>query len=117
MWRQHKVIIIFAVIVVIAYGGHMLYRYLKIRADSATREAFVVFPTLVESNCNRWVSRGTKNTVSTLSNRRAGKWHSFVEHNISDRDRSESLPRLGARLLFLLFGPSVDGWTVWNRIG
>jgi len=33
MWNQHKVIITLALIVGSAYGGHMLYRYMKIREE------------------------------------------------------------------------------------
>jgi hypothetical protein len=42
MWKQNKGIIILALIVGAGYGGHMLYRYLKIRQDSAKRAAEVV---------------------------------------------------------------------------
>ena len=44
MWKQHKVIVALALIVGAVYGGHMLYRYVKIRADSAKRAAAVVRP-------------------------------------------------------------------------
>jgi hypothetical protein len=44
MWRQYKVIIVLALVVGAGYGGHMLYRYIKIRADSAKRAAAVVYP-------------------------------------------------------------------------
>jgi hypothetical protein len=44
MWQRHKGIIILALIVGAGYGGHMLYRYIKIRADSAGRAAAVVHP-------------------------------------------------------------------------
>jgi hypothetical protein len=44
MWKQYKGIIILALIVGAGYGGHMLYRYTKIRKDSANRAAEVVRP-------------------------------------------------------------------------
>jgi hypothetical protein len=44
MWKQYKGIIILALIVGAGYGGHMLYRYTKIRKDSAMRAAQVVRP-------------------------------------------------------------------------
>jgi hypothetical protein len=42
MWKQNKGIIILVLIVGTGYGVHMLYRYLKIRRDSAKRAAEVV---------------------------------------------------------------------------
>lgn len=44
MWRRYKWIIVLAVIVGAGYGGHILYRYTKIRADSAKRAAVVARP-------------------------------------------------------------------------
>ena len=44
MWRQNTGIIIVALIVGAGYGSHILYRYMKIRADSAERAAVVVRP-------------------------------------------------------------------------
>jgi hypothetical protein len=44
MWKQYKGIIILALIVGTGYGGHMLYRYTKIRQDSAKRSARVIHP-------------------------------------------------------------------------
>ena len=44
MWRRYKGIILLALIAGAGYGGHMLYRYTKIRADSAKRAAVVVRP-------------------------------------------------------------------------
>lgn len=44
MWRQYKGIIVLGLIVVAGYGGHMLYRYMKIRTDSAKRAVVVVRP-------------------------------------------------------------------------
>jgi len=46
MWKQYKGIIILGLIVGAGYGGHMLYRYMKIREDSAKRAAEVVRPRL-----------------------------------------------------------------------
>lgn len=42
MWRQNIGVIVLALILGLSYGGHMLYRYLKIRADSAKRAAAVI---------------------------------------------------------------------------
>lgn len=50
MWRQNKIVIILALIVGAGYGGHMLYRYMKIRADSAKRAAVVVRPRMDEDD-------------------------------------------------------------------
>lgn len=44
MWKEHKVIIILALMVAAGYGAHLLHRYVKIRADSAKRAAHVVQP-------------------------------------------------------------------------
>ena len=44
MCKQYKGIIILGLIVGAGYGGHMLYRYMKIREDSAKRAAEVVRP-------------------------------------------------------------------------
>jgi hypothetical protein len=44
MWRQNGSIIILAVIVGAGYGGHMLSRYIKIRADSAKHTAVAIRP-------------------------------------------------------------------------
>ncbi len=45
MWKQYKSIVILALVVGAGYGGHMLYRYVKIREDSAERAAEIVRPT------------------------------------------------------------------------
>jgi len=42
MWKQNKGIIILVLMVGTGYGVHMLYRYVKIRQDSAKRAAEVV---------------------------------------------------------------------------
>jgi hypothetical protein len=44
MWKQHKGIIVLALIVGGAFGAYVLYRYVKIREDSAERAAEVVRP-------------------------------------------------------------------------
>src|SRR5258708_6341807 len=44
MWKRYKGVVILALIVGAGYGGHMLYRYMKISADSAKRAAAVVRP-------------------------------------------------------------------------
>ena len=44
MWKQNKIIIILVLIVGTGYSGHMLYRYVKIRQDSATRAAEIIQP-------------------------------------------------------------------------
>jgi hypothetical protein len=46
MWKQYKAIIILVLVVGGGYGGHMLYRYMKIREDSAKRAAQIVQPRL-----------------------------------------------------------------------
>ena len=45
MWKQYKPIIILGLMVAAGYGGHMLYRYIKIRQDSGKRAAEIVRPT------------------------------------------------------------------------
>jgi hypothetical protein len=42
MWRQYKVIIIVGLTVGAGYGGHFLYRYVKVEQDVARRAAVVV---------------------------------------------------------------------------
>jgi hypothetical protein len=44
MWRRYKGTIILALIVGAGYGGHMLYRYIKITSDSAERAEVIVHP-------------------------------------------------------------------------
>lgn len=43
-WKEHKGIIVVALIIGAAYGGYMLDRYIKITQDSARRAAVVVRP-------------------------------------------------------------------------
>jgi hypothetical protein len=42
MWRQHKGIIILGLVIGTGYGGHLLYRYVKVEQDVARRAAEVV---------------------------------------------------------------------------
>lgn len=42
MWRKHKGIIIVGLIIGGGYGGHLLYRYVKVEQDVARRAAEVV---------------------------------------------------------------------------
>ncbi len=44
MWRRYKGTIILALIVAAGYGGHVLYRYVKITSDLAKRAAAIVHP-------------------------------------------------------------------------
>jgi hypothetical protein len=46
MWKQNGAVIVLALIVGAGYGGHMLYRYIKVREDSARRAAEIVQPRL-----------------------------------------------------------------------
>jgi hypothetical protein len=45
MWKQYKGLIILGFIVGAGYGGHMLYRYARIKEDSAKRSAEDIRPT------------------------------------------------------------------------
>ena len=44
MWRQYKGVIIIGLIVGAGYGGHLLYRYIKVEQDVHRRAAVVIRP-------------------------------------------------------------------------
>lgn len=50
MWKQHRVTIVLALVVGAGYGGHMLYRYVEIRKDFASRASKLVRPTKDDGN-------------------------------------------------------------------
>jgi len=46
MWRQNKGLIVVGLLVVAGYGGHLLYRYIKVQQDANRRAAAVIRPVI-----------------------------------------------------------------------